>query len=155
VNWEAIGAVSDVLGAIAVVVTLLYLAKQIIQTNQVAKAAVARELQDKYTDFYALVATNSEIQELVTSLRDPNYVAQSPKEEEQIEGFCLLLLGIWLTTGVAYEQGQIDIKQYGVYKDDINVKLVKKWPGLLPHAKRILKNYPDTASFEIFKDIQD
>lgn len=83
-NWDAIGALSEVLGVIAVVVTLLYVAKQIVQTNQIAKAAVARELQDKYAEVYNLLATDPSIQDLVTRLRDPQYVVQSEQEEEQI-----------------------------------------------------------------------
>ena len=149
-NWDAIGAVSEIIGVVAVVVTLLYLAKQILQTNQIAKSAVARELQERYAEIYALLATDPNIQDLVTRLRDPEYVVQSEQEEEQIEGFCLLLLGTWLTTGIAYEQGQMDLKQYRMYRDDVGVKLTK-WPGIVPHVKRIITNYPDGASFDIFK----
>jgi hypothetical protein len=32
-NWEAIGAISDLVGALAVVLTLFYLARQIRQSN--------------------------------------------------------------------------------------------------------------------------
>ena len=35
-NWEAIGAVGEVFGAIALVATLLYLGRQIGQTNRIA-----------------------------------------------------------------------------------------------------------------------
>ena len=153
-NWDAVGAVSEMLGVIAIVATLLYLAKQIVQTNQIAKAAVARELQEQYAGIYTLLATDPTIQDLVTRLRDPGYVVQSEQEEEQIEGFITLLLGVWLTTGIAYEQGQIELKQYRMYRDDIGVKL-SKWPGLVPHAKRIIRKYPDGAGFDIFKELYD
>ncbi len=153
-NWDAIGALSEVFGVLAVVVTLLYVAKQIVQTNQIAKAAVARELQDKYAEVYSLLATDRSIQDLVTRLRDPEYVVQSEQEEEQIEGFCTLLLGVWLTTGIAYEQDQIDPKQYRMYREDVAVKFTK-WPGMVPHAKRILKRYSDAEEFDIFKNLYD
>ena len=151
-NWDAVGAIGEVCGALVVVITLLYLAKQVAQTNQIAKTAVARELQHQYAEVYAMLATNNEIQELVTRLRDPDYVAQSAREEEQIEGFCLMLLGLWLSTGIAFERGQIDEKQYRTYRADVGVKF-GKWPGLKPYAMRISGQYPDTASFDIFKDI--
>ena len=38
-NWEAIGAISEVIAAIAVVVTLAYLALQVRQSNRTTKAA--------------------------------------------------------------------------------------------------------------------
>ncbi len=153
-NWDAIGATGEVFGALAVVLTLLYFAKQIVQTNQIAKAAVARELQEKYAEIYNLLATDPSIQDLVTRLRDPDYVVQSEQEEEQIYGFCLLLLGVWLTTGVAYEQGQMETKQYRMYCDDVHVKLAK-WPGMVPHVKGIIKNYPDGAGFKILQSLYD
>ena len=154
INWDAVGAVSEIVGAAAVVVTLLYLAKQISLTHGQTKTAGARELHAQYAEFYTLVATDPEISSLVTRLRDPNYVAQSDEEDERIESFTILLLGIWMTTAIAYEEGQIDINQYEVYKDDVDVKLTK-WPGMLPYATKILERYPATKAFEIFKGLQD
>ena len=153
-NWEALGASGEIFGAGAVVVTLLYLAKQVSQANRISIATGARELQQKYADFYTLVAANQDINNLVTRLRDPDYVARSEEEQEQIESFTLLLLGIWQTSAIAYEQGQIDKNMYGVYCDDVEVKL-SKWPGLRPHAVAILMKYPDAASHEIFSGLYE
>jgi hypothetical protein len=44
VNWDAIGAVAEVLGALAVLVTLSYFAAQIRQSNRLAEAQSQREL---------------------------------------------------------------------------------------------------------------
>jgi len=43
-NWEAIGAIGEVLGAVAVVVTLGYLAVQIRQNSQAVKHSAAQTL---------------------------------------------------------------------------------------------------------------
>ncbi len=43
-NWEAIGAIGEVFGALAVVVTLFYFAVQIRQSNKLAEAQSQREL---------------------------------------------------------------------------------------------------------------
>ena len=153
-NWDAIGAVGELLGALVVIATLLYLARQISQTNKISKAAVARELQQKYSDLYTLIATNQGINELVTRLRSKDYMAQSEEEEEQLESFTLLLGGLWLSTGVAHSQGQIDHDMYEVYFRDVQVKL-SKWPGMRPQMKEIMKNYPTTSNFKIFKQLLD
>jgi hypothetical protein len=153
-NWDAIGAVGEVLGAIAVIATLLYLGTQISQTNRIAKSSVARELQQKYSDLYTLIATNSEIRGLVTRLRNSNYIIESEEEEEQLESFCLLLLGLWLSTGVANSQGQIEQNQYQIYCQDVEVKL-SKWPGMRTQIETTLRKYPTTDAFEIFKPILD
>jgi hypothetical protein len=153
-NWDAIGAGGEVLGAIAVIATLLYLGMQISQTNRIAKSSVARELQQKYSDVYTLIATNAEIRGLVTKLRNSNYIIESEEEEEQLESFCLLLLGLWLSTGVANSQGQIEQNQYQVYCQDVEVKL-SKWPGMRTQIETTLRKYPTTDAFEIFKPILD
>jgi len=43
-NWEAISAVGEILGAVAVVVTLFYLALQIRQNTKVARAETTKDL---------------------------------------------------------------------------------------------------------------
>ena len=53
-NWEAIGAVGEILGAAGVIVSLLYLATQIRQSTKVARAAtrqaLSRDLQGLASD---------------------------------------------------------------------------------------------------------
>ena len=43
-NWDAIGALAEVFGAAAVLVTLIYLSLQIRQSNSLAEAQSQREL---------------------------------------------------------------------------------------------------------------
>jgi hypothetical protein len=153
-NWEAIGAVGELLGAIVVIATLLYLTRQVSQTNQISKTAGARELQQKYSDLYTLILTDIVITGLVTKLRNPEYVSKSEEEEEQLESFCLLMCGIWLSTGVVHSEGQIEQNLYQVYCKDVEVKL-SKWPGMRTQMKEVMKIYPTGATFEIFKPILD
>ena len=41
-NWEMLGAVADTAGAIAVVVSLVYLSRQVADTNRLARAEASR-----------------------------------------------------------------------------------------------------------------
>jgi hypothetical protein len=43
-NWEAIGAIGEILGAIGVIATLLYLARQTVINTRAVEASSAREL---------------------------------------------------------------------------------------------------------------
>lgn len=43
-NWDAIGAVGEILGALAVVVTLFYLARQVRQNTIVTRAETTKDL---------------------------------------------------------------------------------------------------------------
>ncbi len=53
-NWEAIGAVGEALGAIAVIVTLIYLA---IQTRKTGKVMRATAIWDSQISFVAINET--------------------------------------------------------------------------------------------------
>ena len=60
-NWEAIGAVGEVAGAIGVIVTLAFLATQIRQNTTVAKATTRRTLADGMQRLGSYADENDEI----------------------------------------------------------------------------------------------
>lgn len=52
-NWEAISAISEIIGAIAVIVTLIYLARQIAMSNRFAEAEAWRSRFSEFTNINA------------------------------------------------------------------------------------------------------
>ena len=149
-DWDSIGAIGEILGAFAVVATLIYFGRQISQANRISTATGARELQQMYTHVYTLIATDAEIRKLLTRMHDPNYEVQSPEEQEQIDGFVPLLTGIWMATAIAHEQGLINAHMYKIYCEDVEVKLTK-WPGLRPHAVSFAHSYSSSELYGIFQ----
>jgi hypothetical protein len=63
-NWEAVGAVGEVVGAVAVVATLLYLAIQIRQSTNQARAAAQRDVNSAFQAAIDRFGTNIEIFQL-------------------------------------------------------------------------------------------
>ena len=47
-NWDAVGAIAEFAGALAVIITLIYLSYQLRQSNQIAKAEAIREVTNTY-----------------------------------------------------------------------------------------------------------
>ena len=64
-NWDALGAIGEVIGAIAVVLTLGYLAVQIKQNTEENRILRAQDLVTANADANALIANNSELSEIV------------------------------------------------------------------------------------------
>ena len=60
-NWEAIGAIGEVLGAIGVIVTLGYLAIQIRQNTKVTKAATAQQMTDNWVHLNLFMSGHPEL----------------------------------------------------------------------------------------------
>jgi hypothetical protein len=60
-NWDAIGAVGEILGATGVIITLVYLASQIRSQTQEARLLATRDLSRDYRDIMKEVAVDKEL----------------------------------------------------------------------------------------------
>ncbi len=71
INWEAIGAIGELMGATAVVVTLLYLVKQIKQNTESTDAVGLQTWQSNSTAHWLARAENRDLGRAVaTSIYD-------------------------------------------------------------------------------------
>ena len=63
-NWEAIGAVGEIVGGIGVIISLLYLATQIRGDARAKQAASIHEQSQAYHGFLRTLATNTDVSDL-------------------------------------------------------------------------------------------
>ena len=68
-NWDAIGAGGEILGAIAVVATLFYLTRQINQSTKVARANLSKDLFLTSRSAIWDMATNPELAQIIADIR--------------------------------------------------------------------------------------
>ena len=66
-NWEAIGAIGEIIGAIAVVATLVYLSAQIRQSNREARASTLQAALRFEMEATGIVAQHGEIWDKVVT----------------------------------------------------------------------------------------
>ena len=64
VNWEAISAIGQVVGAIAVVVSLIYLANEVRRNTRETRDASMRWVSDNYTQWVRQVSGHPDLSEL-------------------------------------------------------------------------------------------
>ena len=64
-NWEAIGAVGEILAAIAVIATLIYLAKQIRLNAKAMEVSALRDTTDQWHRWSEVLATSPELADIV------------------------------------------------------------------------------------------
>ena len=60
-NWDAIGAFGEIVGAAAVVISLVYLATQIRVSNLAAKQEATREVQNLIAQLLAQIASTTQL----------------------------------------------------------------------------------------------
>lgn len=65
-NWTAIGAIGEFLGAVAVVITLLYLAKQIRQSSLAVEVSALRDTTAQWNQWSGILASSPDLAEIVT-----------------------------------------------------------------------------------------
>jgi len=147
-NWEAWGAIGEVAGAIAVFVTLAYLATQVRQTNKMSRFEVTREIMGQFNALNLLYATDSSLRDVLL-----NEGALTLDQEEQLYAYVDSYCNAWTTAQIAFAEGQIDEAMYSGVVRDVGIAL-ERWPGMRRAAHRWAKNYPELASSELFKAIE-
>ena len=69
-DWNAAGAIGEILGAVAVFLTLLYLATQIKQTNKMARFETTREIMGQFNACNQLLATDPAVRKVLLTERE-------------------------------------------------------------------------------------
>ena len=72
-NWEAVGAIGEIAGALAVIITLVYLSAQVRQNTKASRLAAIQAANENSSRFSELIATDPELSELVwRGMREPD-----------------------------------------------------------------------------------
>jgi hypothetical protein len=150
-NWDAIGAVGEIVGAVAVVLSLVYLAVQIRTSSKLAKAQM----------FQSAASEQSRVADGVTG--DPhNFEAWmkmhsgedlTPAERARANFLLSRIFQAMLAIQIGYDNAQIS-KEFFL---DAKAQTDGMFRGkALPHARKYLERYhPNLKNSYIFSDIVD
>ncbi|NIP14230.1 MAG: hypothetical protein GWM88_05645 [Pseudomonadales bacterium] len=126
-NWEAIGAFGESLGAIAVVVSLLYLAAQIRQNSRIVKGTTVHSITQT---IQSELRWSADFREMFVK------VIESPESLSKDEAFAL---GEWMTAAmmarqnefIQFKQSLIDDSTWhgcrGILKNMLAIPWVRTW----------------------------
>lgn len=79
-NWEAIGAIGEIAGAIGVIVTLAYLSVQLRHNTKASRLSAIQAASENSSRFSELLASDAELSELVwRGLRAPDSLDPAEK----------------------------------------------------------------------------
>ncbi len=106
-NWEAIGAVGEIAGALAVVISLVYLASQIRTSNRAAIQTANREMMSESSKFYGQIGTDAKTADLWIrgSINDESMTALELVQYRALVNQCVL---IWERAYYLEEEGAVD-----------------------------------------------
>lgn len=103
-NWDAIGAIGETLGALAVVISLLYLAAQIRQNSRVVKGTSAQSITQTIQSELRWSSDMGEI--MVKVINDPDSL--SPVEAFQLGEWTTAAMWARQNEYIQYQQKLID-----------------------------------------------
>ncbi len=143
-NWEAIGAVGEILGAIAVVATLFYLATQIRQSTRLARANMSKDLFLATRAATLEMAANPELGKIMADIRGHDVDVQ--RQDMFYQSF-FRLYEIVVTL---YNQGFVDEGIYQSY-----VATIRMFCGTDPFEEYWQRNQQTfQGDFRVFVETQ-
>ena len=137
-NWEAIGAIGEIVGAAAVVGTLAYLAMQIRQNTRSDYASRQIALQSEFTRMHEQIASNPALAELAARCRNIELKDLSLSEEEIVESFANAFANTYASIDLTYQAGQMQRDVYLVYCHDFERQMAK-YPSIIPRWRAIVE----------------
>ena len=106
-NWEAIGAVGEMVGVVAVVATLFYLSTQIRQSNRATQSESIQEASTAFNELNILIAADESLAKIYrVGIKDLS--ALSEDERERFSFFMLATFHVFETLFFQNRFGTID-----------------------------------------------
>ena len=143
-NWEAISAVSEIIGAIAVVVSLIYVAAQIRQNTKIMRAGTKQSLTEATQGvIYKAMDHSDEFVKLVSGA-EPD----SPEEDARMSLLTRAMLRGFESQCYQFDSGMLESQEWRALQTAIRELCSlpgfnRYWQQLKPHMSERLKKVID------------
>jgi hypothetical protein len=92
-NWEIIGSIAEMIGAIGVILSLLYVGRQLRQSNSMARSAARMAINSSLNSFATSIATSSSLSDAISKAQFHDFVRSDASDREKIQiGYSLVAL---------------------------------------------------------------
>lgn len=154
-NWEAIGAIGEIIGALAVIGSLLYLASQIKVAAKIATSQSQRETYEEFNNIVARTWASPESSDIMLrGLKDLQSL--SVAERGTFHGFLGQLLNHYFMVQRMHQAGFVDEDLMETFSLNI-VSLLRApgahtvwetWANMYPESEK-LRNLIEDEAYEV------
>jgi len=123
-NWTAVAALAEAIGAAGVIVSLIYLASQVRQNTKLSRAATRQALADGAQRLASDVVEVDDIARIMQDAMDGNEI--KPHERFRIQARCLRDLRFWDNAYYQYTEGLLTEEEWDGFR--VNLKLLFQFP---------------------------
>jgi hypothetical protein len=126
-NWDAIGAIGEMLGAMAVVVSVLYLAFQVRGQVREAQLAAIHEVSEGFREGIAATFMDPYLSGVFARGKD-DFEVLTPTERIQFIAFVQRNYRVWEDAFYQFEAGRLDEPHWHSMERQYSALL--SWPGV-------------------------
>jgi hypothetical protein len=131
----------ELVGIVAVVLSLIFVAYELRQSNKNATVFNVNEIYDRFTDLNEALMSDPELARLILKANKAQKISDLTESERlRLGSWHLFQLNIWTPANIAYDNGQLAEPIYNVLFDDARNELQVTGPV----GRRIWKDYVDT-----------
>ena len=105
-NWDAIGAIGEILGAIAVVVSLLYLGTQIRAQNREARVSSVHQIVEAFRNSITAIQDHSKAEVFIRGAS--GFESMSESERVQYISIFQGIFRVWEEAYFHFSEGRLD-----------------------------------------------
>jgi hypothetical protein len=115
-NWTAIGALGEILGAVGVIITLIYLARQIRQNTLATRLSASRSVATAAREWNAPLLQDADLAwTFQVGTEDPTQLDE--KERARFTELCFSLLRMFEDIHYQYHNGALDPETWHGYEE--------------------------------------
>ena len=106
-NWEAMGSIAELLGALGVIVSLVYLATQVRSNTAAIRAGTSQDVTNRASEISQSISLDPSATEIIyVGLRDPD--ALSAEQRRQFGGILLAIFRAYENVEYQFRGGFLD-----------------------------------------------
>ncbi len=145
---EMLGNYGEFFGAIAVVVTLGYLALQVRQNTRSSYVTRSSAVTIRLSEIQEAVVCDGDLSALMAKCRDAELAGLSPVEEERVQGIAEMYVKLFGTVQTAHRNAEMTDAYLDTFATEFR-RIVATYPALKPRMRLTLKHF-DLKFWPIF-----
>lgn len=141
----------ELVGIVAVVLSLLLVAYEVRQSNRIAQATTTYEIGRDVNQFNELGYSDPEFAAFLLKLRDADF---EPSNVESLQARLLAnrFLNVWTVQEEAHRNGLLSDEQFALTQSDV-LTVLEAFPGLLEYWKYVLRDQPGLENYVVLTPI--
>jgi hypothetical protein len=127
INWDAAGAIGEIVGATAVVISVLYLASQVRGQVREAQLAAIHEVSEGFREGIAATFMDPHLSRVFNVGKD-DFEGLNPEERIQFIAFLQRNYRVWEDAFYQFQAGRLDEHHWRSMEKQYSALL--NWPGV-------------------------